>query len=343
MTADCSTRTSSTVKPGPARHLPRHRSTPGLTGLLALLPALASAAPGQPVAYVSRNGMNVAYCGVSGSGLLAQHDFALPAPTDDSISLSDPGGPSHPESAATSHMTAMPGQFGLSLAISGSATRGALPPGFFGVYAVADARDQWIFTIAKPMRFTLSVTLTATSSEATTPVHTFYFLPWGGGAQIIADPGTPPGPYSAALTTPGTLTQQGIGTLLPGSYLVSLNGRAEGSSYPYSGSFAGSLAVGLGPFDPTLPAPTPPVLIKRFAALDEPRESIRGPGAAWRICARSPSMILAMRQRGPRGPKPLDPWSGGPPVTASRNPEAAWIDALQPTAPRAGCEPARLA
>lgn len=37
------------------------------------------------------NGENVVYCGAPGSGLLIDHRFLTPDPTDDPITLSDPG------------------------------------------------------------------------------------------------------------------------------------------------------------------------------------------------------------------------------------------------------------
>lgn len=230
--------------------------------LLTLLSAAAAAAPLKPLAFTFRNGGNTAYCGLFGSGLAASHSFAAAAPTEDVITFSDPGGSNFPPSSTQSTLEAWPWANGLVLAGAGSAQRGALEPEDFGVSATADARDFWTFTVAVPTRFAFTATVSAASTEPTVPGSSYSFGPYGGGAQIVPDPGTFAGPFGAALSVPGSITHSGSGTLLPGQYAVTLNGRCEGSTWPYSGSFANHFGLVLGAFGELAPALPPPLLLR---------------------------------------------------------------------------------
>ncbi len=243
--------------------------------LAAVLSGAATSASGQSVGgltFVSRNGSNVAYCGPTGATVSADHDFLTPTPTADSIVLSDPGGPTWGASSASSQLNASPSASGLALSSSGSVQRD--PLAVFGVYATADARDDWAFTLSEPVRYTFHVSLSATSTEAVISNAAFFFV----GPAITPDPGSPPAPYGGSLSAPGTTTLASTGTLGPGQYLISLSSRTESvfNSFPFAGTSQNSLTLTLEPLAKAVPrnvAPnplsysaTPPVLGQSWSA-----------------------------------------------------------------------------
>lgn len=215
----------------------------------------AKSARAQTITPVFHNGQNIAYCGPVGNGPLVQHNFSGFGPTHDDISVSEPGSPDWSASAAASHQDATPLTGAFALANAGSSSRGPLIG--FGVYATADSRDNWSFTVSAPACFTFSASLSGNSTEAGSPMQSYAFGPEAPSAgQIIPDPGTPPDAFSQSLNGPGSVARSASGTLLPGRYVIYLNGRVEGTTYPFSGSFNGAIAVTLSA--PTLLAmPTP--------------------------------------------------------------------------------------
>src|SRR5262245_49345732 len=130
-------------------------------GLFAIvLAAAASLASGQSLTFVSRSGSNTAYCGVVGAGPGATHTFPTPVSTSDTISLSDPGGPTWNSSLASSQLIATATPTSLSIVSAGNSMRSPLTPQLFGgTAATADARDFWTFTLAAAAHFTLNVSL----------------------------------------------------------------------------------------------------------------------------------------------------------------------------------------
>lgn len=217
---------------------------PAATFATALAIATTAYSPAQAVVYTSRNGANLASCGpLFGPSVL--HRFLTPTATNDSLAVSDPGGTTGSivwsSSAATARLTATAAASGLSLAVNGGITRGSMPG--FGIWTLADTRDEWVFTISAPTRFTLQATLTTASSEATVPPSHFTF----GGLGLVPDPGSPPPPYQRTLNVPGTVTLAASGTLMPGTYLAMLFGRAEGTTYPFTGSYDNTMVVTFQP------------------------------------------------------------------------------------------------
>lgn len=207
--------------------------------LLAVL-AVAAAIPAQVVDYTARNGGNLATCGPLGAGPIVHHTFLTTAPVADPISVADPGGGSTPASSAFAQFTSAATQTSLDVAVVGSASRGA-PAGT--VTALADGRDSWQLTILVPTRFALTAALAATSTETTVPPQHFAFT----GGVITPDPGSPPPPYQHTLTTSGAFNLQANGLLAPGTYTFTLFGRAEGTTFPFSGSYAHALSLALFP------------------------------------------------------------------------------------------------
>ncbi|MBL8748164.1 MAG: hypothetical protein JNK78_03325 [Planctomycetes bacterium] len=221
---------------------------PAPSALVLALAIGAHAAPlaSQSLAFSSRIGQTTAYCGASVGGPGALHTFLTGAPTNDLITVSDPGAPNVTHSEASSQVSTLLTPTSLSIAIVGSSSRGPLTG--FGVNATADARENWIITLSATSHFTLNVVLDATSSEpATMPPLTFFLVPWGAGASITPDAGTPPSPYSFSLVAPGSFSLTASGTMTAGDYAINLAGRMEGSSfaYPFVGGYAGSLALGI--------------------------------------------------------------------------------------------------
>lgn len=219
-------------------------SPPSLFATALAIAAAAALAPAQTVVYTSRNGGNLASCGPLGGPIL-QHTFSTTAATNDSLAVSDPGGTTGSitwsPSAATAQLTATATANGISLATAGSITRGPQPG--LGLWTTADGRDQWLITITAPTRFTLSATLNTASTEATVPTSHFTF----GGLGIVPDPGSPPPPYQHSLVAPGSFSLAASGTLMPGSYIAVLFGRAEGTTYPLTASYDNSLVVTFQP------------------------------------------------------------------------------------------------
>lgn len=205
----------------------------------------------QSMVFVARNGENTAYCGPLG-GPSAVHRYSVPEPTHDVISLSHPGATNMPQSSAASQLNVMASSSGITFSAAGSAQRGPIRPFIdFGAYAVADARDNWEFTLTAPARFIFNAALN-TSGE--TPGATGGFV-FGALAfnQIIPDPGTPPGAFGGSLTNSGTEVRQVKGRMLPGRYLISFNCRVDGNNtYPYSGSFDFRMSLELGPEVPAI-------------------------------------------------------------------------------------------
>ena len=217
-----------------------------LASLLAIVTSgSAWSQPAQLVNFTSRNGMNLAYCGPVG-GPAEQHNFSAPTATHDLIALSHPGNIDMPASDASTQFDAAPSQSGISLAGSGSATRGALQGQGFGAYAAADTRDQWDFDLTAPTRFTFSASLSASSSASFSPTQSWIFAAFGGGAQITLDPGSPPNVLGDFLIGPGTVSVTASGTLSAGHYVIGLQGRADGNNaYPFGGSYSNSITLGL--------------------------------------------------------------------------------------------------
>ncbi len=216
----------------------------GALALLSLVTALfAPAAHAQLLTFSLRNGQNVAYCGPQG-GPAGQNNFSVPAATHDVIAVSDPGGPSHSPSHATSTLVATPAPMGLTLAGAGDVARDPLTG--FGTAATADARDLWEFELAAPARFTFNATLSGASTQAGSPTVSYLFIAVGAGGQVVPDPGTPPGVQSGAITNPGVLNVTFSGLLTAGRYSLSCQGRVEGVNvWPYSGSYSSQVSLAL--------------------------------------------------------------------------------------------------
>lgn len=228
----------------------------------------ASAQTGGTPTFISRNGSNLVGCGPSG-GPAISHTFATPTPTSDAIAVNDPGnlsgGAVWGASMAASQLDAMPSPTGLVLAASGNASRDALLPQGFGTAAVADARDQWTFTLAEPVHFTLIVSLSATSTESVVSAASYFFT----GTSITPDAGSPPPPYATALTAPGTHTLSASGKLGPGQYFVSMQHRADSlfNSWPFSGGYQSSITLAFQPAALATPRNAAPNPLSYTAAL----------------------------------------------------------------------------
>ena len=199
----------------------------------------------QNAVFTVRNGANTAYCGPVG-GPVVLHRFSLPEPTHDIASVSEPGTTDWSRSSAVSQLDVTTSDAGITISAVGSAERGPLLT--HGVYAVADARDDWEFSLAAPARFTFTATLSTSSTETSGVNGGFSF----GGAGTIPDPGTSPDAFGGGLPASGSIVRQAKGRLLPGRYSISLNCRADGTTYPYSGSFNCALALELGPDLPAI-------------------------------------------------------------------------------------------
>jgi hypothetical protein len=204
---------------------------------------------GGTLTFFNRNGTNIGICGVGAGNIFVSHSFATPTPTDDSIVLSDPGKssgfPVWGSSMADSHLIATPTPQGLTLAANGIAARDPIPPLGEATAAVADARDVWNFTLSESAHFTLNVSLSATSTEPVVSTTNYLFF----GASITPDSGSPPPPYAAALSAPGTFTLAASGTLGPGQYTLSMQNRAASvfNSFPFTGSYQCSVTLAIQP------------------------------------------------------------------------------------------------
>ncbi len=194
------------------------------------------------VAFTSRNGQNSVACGPPGAGIGISHRFSTPTPTHDPIAVSDPGDDKRPASNATAVLDADFSPTSIRLANAGNAHRGSLPTNGNGAYATADGRDDCQFTLAAPTRFRLAVTIHAATTEGNNTQQSFYFLAFGAGL-ITLDNGTS-GSLSHSLTASGDWTATYKGTLRPGTYDLSLNGRTDaGNAYPFTGSYSNSLTL----------------------------------------------------------------------------------------------------
>jgi hypothetical protein len=231
---------SSLLQLSPLLAPPPRAATVLCTALAAV--CTATVARAQFVTYDTRNGGDLVQCGPLG-GPFVHHTFLSPVSTSESIGVSDPGG-TVAASAATAQFDVTATQAGLTFAFHGAASRTGPQS---SVWAVADTRDTWEFTITTPMRFTFDASLTASSTEATVPPCHFTFLAFGGGAAIVPDAGSPAAPYQGTLTAPGSMGIVASGTMLAGRYLVTIFGRAEGAAFPFSGSYAASLALAMQP------------------------------------------------------------------------------------------------
>ena len=214
--------------------------------------AFANQLHAQEAVFTLRNGANTAYCGLVGSGPSIERSFSTPDATHDIASVSDPGSTNWPASSAVSQLDATPSPSGITLSGAGSAQRDGLRPFIdFGVYATADARDSWEFTLAAPARFTLNASLTGSTTEASSPTQGYGF---GGfvADTVVMDPGTSPDAFGGSLTGSGTRVRHASGRLLAGRYNISLVCRVEGINFPFSGSFNSSVALELGPDVPVI-------------------------------------------------------------------------------------------
>lgn len=214
------------------------RSRPRLPLGSAFVLTLAGLAPAQFVTYTARAGGNLAVSGPLGGPVL-NHSFTTFAPVSDPLAVSEPGGPTWGASAASAQFDVVATATGISLAVSGTAMRNAPQA---AVWATADGRDNWQFTIGAPMRFTFAVSLQAASSEPTVPPQYFLFA-----GPIVPDAGSPAAPYGQTLTAPGTVSINASGILMPGIYVISLLGRADGTTWPYAGSYSHSMVLTMQP------------------------------------------------------------------------------------------------
>ncbi|MBK8179925.1 MAG: hypothetical protein IPK67_13795 [Planctomycetes bacterium] len=206
----------------------------------------APSAQAQLLTFTARNGESTAYCGDLFGGPSVQHTFSNPTATNDSISVSDPGTPDMPSSTAASLLMATPTTQGLLLAGSGSAARGALQGLGFGCAATAAMRDEWYVHVSAPSRFHFVTSMNGTSTQVSAPSVSYAFGAFGGGAQVIPDPGTPVGALGSFMTGPGSFSATASGMLTAGTYFLQIQGRVEGTNvWPYSGSYDVSVALDL--------------------------------------------------------------------------------------------------
>jgi hypothetical protein len=210
-----------------------------LCALIAL--GTTQAASAQLVTYTSRNGQDLVACGPQG-GPFVSNSFSTPTETHEAIAVSDPGSLQWSASEASATFDATPTQSGITLAGTGHTSRDAIIE--FASGATADTRDNWFFTVSATTRFSFLASLSATNSAGPMPSQSYLFAAFGGGAQVILDPGIPPTVLGGALFSPGTLIVTATGTLTPGQYVVSLQGRAEGTNvWPHDGSFDNFLSL----------------------------------------------------------------------------------------------------
>jgi hypothetical protein len=201
---------------------------------LSVVDVLTSGARGQALVFTDRGGENLVYCGQVVGGPLIDHRFSTAAPTHDMVSVTDPGSSTYPPSSAFSQLDATPAQSGLLLEVQGNSMRGPTPGS--GANATADGRDAWSFALFSTACFRLSVSLEATSTEATVQLQAYNLLASGGG-QIHPDGGQTTTALTHSISAPGSYSVEVTGTLSPGQYSLSLLGRSEGNTYPFSGSF----------------------------------------------------------------------------------------------------------
>lgn len=207
---------------------------------VASLPVALAHAQITPTAH---NGENAAYCGIPGVGPKADHRFLTLAPTDDTIVLSDPSDGTYPASSASAHLVDSVTPSSLLIAMSGASQRGALIGP--GVYATADSRDFWDFTVTARRAFRLTVTMSVTSSETPAALSAFNFSALGGGALELSSGAVVTG-LSQGLTNPGVWEMSWAGTIRPGQYNAGLTGRIEGNLFPFFGSYSNSVRFVVG-------------------------------------------------------------------------------------------------
>ncbi len=218
---------------------PRSLRSSILCALISLIATQAASA--QLVTYTSRIGQDLVACGPQ-FGPFVNNTFLTPTETHESIAVSDPGSLQWSPSEASATFDATPTQSGITLAGTGQTSRDAIIE--FATGATADTRDQWIFTVSTTTRFSFIASLSATNSAGPMPPQSYLFAAFGGGAQVLLDPGIPPTVFGGSLVSPGTLVVTATGTFLPGQYIVSLQGRAEGTNvWPHDGSFDNSLSL----------------------------------------------------------------------------------------------------
>lgn len=211
----------------------------GVWAVAAAVGLVAGVAQAQLV-YTSRTGQVTVYCGSPIGGPLMQHDFTTPAPTHDTVNVSD-SSPGRPATTATATLDAEGSPTGLSVSLHGASTRGN--PAANGAYSTADSRDTWIFTVAQRTCFSLEVTLSTTSSEAVALASNAFNLVASNGGAIEVAGGSTTTVLTHNLSAPGTWTQMYTGVLRPGTYNATIFGRSEGNSSPFSGSYASSLRL----------------------------------------------------------------------------------------------------
>lgn len=114
-----------------------------------------------------------------------------------------------------------------------------------GVYATADGRDIWEFTLSAATPFRLVVTMDVSGTEAMLPGQSFFFASFGTGAMDLSDGSTVHG-VSHSLVTSGEWSMTYAGSLRAGQYSVGMAGRIEGNSSPFSGSFDHSVRLSVG-------------------------------------------------------------------------------------------------
>ncbi len=222
---------------------------PSLPSVILATVAFAAPLHSQEIVVTFRNGANTAYCGRIGSGQSITRSFSTFESTHDNASVSDPGGTNWPASSAVSQLDATLSPTGITLAGTGSASRDPLLG--FGVYATADTRDSWEFTLTAPARFTLRSSLSGSSSEALSPAQGFGFGGFATG-QVLLDPGSSRDALGGGLTGPGTRIQRASGRLSAGRYSLSLNSRVEGTNFPFQGTFNSSVILELAPDAPVI-------------------------------------------------------------------------------------------
>jgi hypothetical protein len=197
------------------------------------------AARAQTFQFVSRLGEVTVYCGAPSGGPFIDHRFQTSDPTDDTISVSDPGGPNMSASSAQTHLDAA--LTGSTLVINGSG--GSIRSGTAGgAYAAADSRDNWTMSLSAPACFRLTISLEYTTSD---PGSTQAFnFGASAGALIHLSDGTVTSILTHAIAS-GSWSGEFSGTLSPGQYFLTIFGRSEGNGSPFNGSFQTSAALAL--------------------------------------------------------------------------------------------------
>jgi hypothetical protein len=212
----------------------------------AALAALALAAHAQPN-YTSRNGQLTVYCGqFGGVGPLLNPRYLTLDPTHDSAHVED-SGPGRTDSFATAWLDADAGPTGVFLRARGESARGPFGTGA-PVFATADSRDSWSFTLAQPACFTLFMSTAGTSNNTQFGYQRLVTLAASGSGVIQLSPGqnvtfVQHGDQLGAPPWSQTFT----GSLSAGTYQVEIFGRSEGTTSPFAGSFDCTINLTIGP------------------------------------------------------------------------------------------------